>query len=193
MKRAEKLYLCGSEKASAGPRVPGGPSCSCPSLGEAKGQRAVVGQRRTNSCQSVRGLVLAGPFSTPVMLWLLMYPVHDVDTGSRWPRQAPRQEERATLRTQCVFAFLFRSDALRSSRIAKPCRSNLTLGLLCLLRQHGMTDEFASRDRFHISTSDQRFCPLLSPSLQNLASEFINNFFTMEIKFFVDYSRIVAR
>lgn len=45
MKRAEKLYLCGSEKASAGPRVPGGPSCSCPSLGEAKGQRAVVGSR----------------------------------------------------------------------------------------------------------------------------------------------------
>lgn len=64
-------------------------------------------------------------------------------------RQAPRQEERATLPTQCVFAFLFRSQALHSSRIAKRCRSNLTLlALVLCLRQRGMTEGFDSEIAF---------------------------------------------
>lgn len=86
-------------------------------------------------------------------------------------RQAPRQEERAMLRTQCVFAFLFRSHALHSSRIAKRCRSNLTLGSRGSFdnKEWRMSLPRRSLSR-EISASDERFCWLLCPFLQNLGS-----------------------
>lgn len=127
VKRAEKLYLVEARKH---PRIQGtrGPSCSCLSLGETKGQRAVR-ESGKGEPTAVKAFVVS---FWPDLLYARDVVVANVP-GPRCVqavvgRQAPRQEERATLRTQCVFAFLFRSHALHSSRIAKRCRSNLTLG-----------------------------------------------------------------
>lgn len=74
-----------------------------------------VGQRRTNSCQSVRGLVLAGPFSTPVMLWLLMYPVHDVYRQSLADKRRDKKKGPRFEHNVCLPSYL---EATHSTRVA---------------------------------------------------------------------------
>lgn len=143
----------GSEKASADPRCP---SCSCLSLGETKGQRAVR-ESGKGEPTAVKAFVVS---FWPTLLYERDVVVANV-LGPRCVqpvvgRQAPRQEERATLRTQCVFAFLFRRHALQRVRlfdtrsIAKRCRSNLTLVLPSTTRNDGWVSP-RSWDRFQIS------------------------------------------
>lgn len=138
----------GSEKASADPRCP---SCSCLSLGETKGQRAVR-ESGKGEPTAVKAFVVS---FWPTLLYERDVVVANV-LGPRCVqavvgRQAPRQEERATLRTQCVFAFLFRRQRVRlldTRRIAKRCRSNLTLVLPSTTRNDGWVSP-RSWDRFH--------------------------------------------
>lgn len=72
--------------------------------GESHG--TAVEQRRTNSCQSVRGLVLADPLlydrPLPVMLWLLMYSVHDVYSRRATSATTRRKSHASTGNTMCV-------------------------------------------------------------------------------------------
>lgn len=149
LKWAEKLYLVEARKH---PRIQGAHRVLV-CLSERRRDRERYGSRaKANQQLSKRSWSRSGrPFSTNVMLWLLMYSVHDVYRQSLADKRRDKKKGPRFEHNVCLPSYLEGTHSNECTywiRIAKRCRSNLTLVLPSTTRNDGWVSP-RSWDRFH--------------------------------------------